>query len=321
MIQKKILIVGGAGFIGSEVNKMLNQAGYQTVVFDDLSHGKRKRVRWGTFVKGSINNRRALQKLFSSHKFDAVMHFAALIDVGESVTNPNKYYENNVVGTLNLLEFMIKNQIKVLIFSSSAAVYGMPKEKIIREDHPTNPINPYGQTKLMVENILEDFDKAYGLKSAKLRYFNAAGGDPDGQIKNYKQKKSNLIPIVLDSIKNKTAMTINGTDYPTPDGTCIRDYIHIYDLSTAHIKAMEKLFNGAQSEVYNLGNGNGYSVREVIQAAEKVTKKTVITLEGPRRPGDPPYLLANASKAVKELNWETKYPSLESMIEHAWHTL
>lgn len=315
---KKILVVGGAGFIGSMVNKMLHTAGYETVVLDNLSYGKRKRVTQGIFVKGDLANRRLLEKIFSQNRFDAVMHFAALIDVGESVTNPSLYYKNNVVATLNLLEVMNKYGVKTFIFSSSAAVYGIPQTQLIKEDHVKNPINPYGQTKLMVENILADYDKAYGLKSISLRYFNATGGDPDGKIKNFNQKKSNLIPIVLAAIKNKTAVTINGSDYPTVDGTCVRDYIHIYDLGTAHIAAMEKLHNGGNSTYYNLGNGNGYSVKEVIKAAEKVTKKTVTTIEGPRRAGDPVFLIADAQKARQELGWVIKYPSLESMIEHAW---
>ena len=202
------------------------------------------------------------------------MHFAALIDVGESVKNPGKYYENNVSKTLNLLEVMKNHGVHVFIFSSSAAVYGMPQENLIREDHPKNPINPYGQTKLIVEKILDDFEVAHGIKSAKLRYFNAAGGDPEGKIKNYHEKKSNLIPIVLDAIKNQQPVIINGTDYPTPDGTCIRDYIHIYDLGMAHIKAMEMLLAGGKSETYNLGNGKGFSIREVIQAAEESDQTT-----------------------------------------------
>lgn len=318
MLKKKILVVGGAGFIGSLVNKVLHDQGYDTVVFDNLIKGNRRRVKWGTFIKGDIKSPRALEKLFQQHHFAAVMHFAALIDVGESVLHPDIYYKNNVVGTLNLLETMHKHQVSTFIFSSSAAVYGMPQHHLIEENHPTHPINPYGQTKLMVEKLLDDFDAAYGIKSAKLRYFNAAGGDPDGIIQNDNQKKSNLIPIVLESIKRNLPVTIYGTDYPTPDGTCIRDYIHIYDLATAHILAMEKLFQDRVSQVYNLGNGNGFSVREVIRVAEKVSQRPVTIIEGDRRPGDPPYLLANATKAKQQLNWIIKYPTLESMISHAY---
>lgn len=318
MPKKNILVVGGAGFIGSEVNKLLNEAGYNTVVFDNLCQGNRRRVQWGTFIKGDMGNRRALEKLFAEYSFDAVMHFAALTNVGESVTDPSKYYENNVSSTLILLDVMRAHGVKIFVFSSSAAVYGIPQNQFILEEDPKNPINPYGQTKLIIEKILEDFDSAYGIKSAKLRYFNAAGGDPDGKIKNYKQRSSNLIPIILKAIKDHQSVVINGTDYPTPDGTCIRDYIHIYDLGTAHISAMEKLFNDGLSEAYNLGNGKGFSIREVINTAELVTKRSIKTIEGPRRIGDPPYLLADAHKAQKQLNWKIKYPSLEAMIEHAW---
>lgn len=318
MQAKRILVIGGAGFIGSEVNKLLNKEGYETIVFDNLSYGNRHQVKWGTFIKGDIGNRRSLEKLFSQYQFDAVMHFAALIDVGESIINPGKYYENNVSFTLNLLEVMRKFGVKFFIFSSSAAIYGMPQQELINEDHPKIPINPYGYSKLIIENILEDFDRAYGLKSAKLRYFNAAGGDPDGEIKNYNLKKTNLIPILLNAIANNQPITINGTDYPTPDGTCIRDYIHIYDLGIAHINAMKKLFNDNKSEAYNLGNGKGFSIREVINTSEQITQKSVQIIEGPRRAGDPPFLLANSQKAKQLLNWHPKYPNLDLIIQHAF---
>lgn len=321
MQTKKILVVGGAGYIGSQVNKLLNDSGYETVVFDNLCNGNRRRVKWGTFIKGDLANRRALEKTFNEHQFDAVMHFAALINVGESVAQPGEFYQNNVSNTLNLLESMRQHQVNNFIFSSTAAVYGIPQSQLITENHPKNPINPYGQSKLMVEKILEDYNNAYGLKSVTLRYFNAAGGDPTGIIKNYHQKKANLIPIILEAIKNDQPVTINGIDYPTPDGTCVRDYVHVNDLGTAHIKAMEKLFKGGPSEAYNLGNGKGFSIREVIKAAENVTKKSVDILEGPRRPGDPPYLLADSSKAIQQLDWHIQYPGLESMIEHAWKAL
>lgn len=320
IMQKKVLIVGGAGFIGSLVNKLLHDQGYETVIFDDLSNGYRQRVKWGQLVEGSLGNLQSLENLFSASSFDAVMHFAGLINVGESVINPSQYYENNVTFTLQLLDVMRQWGIKNFIFSSTAAVYGIPEVKYINENHPLHPINPYGRSKWMVENILEDFDAAYGMKSIKLRYFNAAGGDPEGKIMNPFQKTSNLIPIVLQAIKNDQPVTIFGHDYPTPDGTCIRDYIHIYDLATAHIAAMEKLFQGGNSEVYNLGNGEGFSVREVIKAAEKVTGKTIQIIEGARRTGDPAYLLADAKKAQSQLQWKIKYPRLEEMIEHAWRT-
>lgn len=321
MQAKRILVVGGAGFIGSQVNALLNEEGFETIVFDSLLHGSRKQVKQGIFIKGDIGNHRSLQKLFSQYQVDAVMHFAALTDVGESIIKPSLYYENNVSYTLNLLETMRKFDIKFFVFSSSAAIYGLPQQKFIKEDHPKYPINPYGQTKLIIEKILDDFDAAYGLKSTRLRYFNAAGGDPLGSIRNYNKKKTNLIPILLNAIANDQPIIINGTDYQTPDGTCVRDYIHVYDLGTAHISAMKKLFEDGKSESYNLGNGRGFSIKEVIHAAETVTKKTVKIIEGPRRPGDPPFLLADSQKAREQLNWQPKYPDLETMIKHAWQSI
>lgn len=319
MNKKKILVVGGAGFIGSLTNQLLNEKGYETVVLDNLSQGHKKCVLAGEFVQGDLGDVKLLSDLFSKHSFTAVMHFAALIDVGESVRDPSKYYENNVMSTLRLIQTMKTHEIKNFIFSSSAAVYGIPQEKYLKEDHPKNPINPYGETKWCVEKILNDFDKAYDFKSISLRYFNAAGGDPKTQIKNYNQKKSNLIPIIVRCLQNNTPLTINGSDYETKDGTCIRDYIHIYDLAVAHILSLEKLLNDNKSTCYNLGNGNGYSILEVIKAAEKVTHKKVQVLKGSRREGDPAYLLADASKAKNELGWQIKYPDLEKMIEHAWN--
>jgi UDP-glucose 4-epimerase len=249
------------------------------------------------------------------------MHFAAFIDVGESVREPAKYYENNVIKTLNLLNIMLKYQVKTLIFSSSAAIFGYPQANHIVESHACHPINPYGETKWMVEKILHDFDRAYGLKSCCFRYFNAAGGDPTGHIKNYQTQVTNLIPLALQSIKCKRPLTIFGTDYPTLDGTCIRDYIHIHDLGTAHLLGMERLFTGSSSLAYNLGNGQGYSVKEVIRAVETVTNQPLIVQEGKRRPGDPPILLADASLARHDLGWQPIYTDLETMIEHAWKAL
>jgi len=322
MTKKTILVVGGAGYIGSQVNKLLNQRGYHTVVFDNLSRGNKNAVIAGDFALGDMANLADLENVFHSYKIHAVMHFAAFTDVGESFIHPSRYYQNNVVNTLNLLNTMLQHHVKYFIFSSSAAIFGLPQEKSINEEHPTLPINPYGHTKLMVETILKDFDHAYGLKSCCLRYFNAAGGDPEGAIKSFKRKETNLIPLVLRSLQDPNGkITIYGIDYPTIDGTCIRDYIHVYDLSEAHITGMEKLLAGTPSSFYNLGNGNGYSVREVIQAAEKVTGLPVNVVEGDRRPGDPSVLVANAQKAHKELNWKPKYPDLEKMIQHAWQAM
>lgn len=322
MNTKNILIVGGAGFIGSQVNKMLHQKGWNTIVFDNLSLGSREAVTCGTFIQGDMANTQDLKDLFSKYKFDAVMHFAALIDVGESCVQPGKYYANNVVNTLNLLEAMREHSVRHFIFSSSAAIYGLPIQDRITESHPCNPINPYGETKLMVEKILRDYGKAYGITSCCLRYFNAAGGDPEGEIKNFKKKESNLIPILLKSLKQKEgALSIFGTDYPTPDGTCIRDYIHVYDLGMAHITALEHLLSGAPSSFYNLGNGSGFSVQQVIQTAELVTGLKARIIIAPRRPGDSPILVADSSKARKELHWQPRYFRLEDMITHAWNAL
>lgn len=318
-----ILVVGGAGFIGSQVNKMLNQAGYQTIILDNLSRGHKEAVHSGIFIEGDIADPIILDKIFTHYSIDAVMHFAAFINVGESVADPAKYYLNNVSHTLNLLTAMIRHHVKTFIFSSTAAIFGNPnpEQPNIKEDDPCHPINPYGETKWMVEKILKDFDHAYGLKFCCLRYFNAAGGDSEGIIKNNQSEQSNLIPVVLRSLKNPAKqITIFGTDYPTPDGTCIRDYIHIEDLGRAHIIAMQKLLEGSPSDCYNLGNGKGFSVRQVIEATEKVLGVKVNTVEGPRRAGDPAILLADSSKALKVLGWSPLF-SLDEMIQHAWNAL
>ncbi|MBS4167521.1 UDP-glucose 4-epimerase GalE [Parachlamydia sp. AcF125] len=322
MRSKTVLVVGGAGFIGSHVNKMLHQAGYQTVVLDNMNTGTQAAVTRGSFIKGDLADSACLDFIFSSYIIDAVMHFAALIDVGESVREPALYYRNNVANTLNLLEAMHRHHIPIFIFSSSAAIFGTPQAPIITEEHPCHPINPYGETKWVVEKMLRDFELAYGLKSTCLRYFNAAGGDPEGEIKNFKKKETNLIPLVLRSlITPQGCVSIYGTDYPTPDGTCIRDYIHVCDLGEAHILAMQQLFEGAPSDFYNLGNGQGFSVRQVIQKAEQVTGLKVQVIEADRRPGDPPILVADAQKAAHQLGWRPHYPELETMIKHAWQAL
>lgn len=322
MKQPTVLVTGGAGFIGSHVNKMLADAGYHTVVFDNLSHGDRRNVVRGDFVEGDLGDAEELNRLFSRYTFAAVMHFAADIDVGESVENPVKYYNNNIVNSIRLLNAMREHKTRHLIFSSSAAVYGAPQAVPVTETHPLCPLNPYGKTKMMVEQILSDYERAYGLKWTSLRYFNAAGGDPEGEIQNYMQGQSNLIPVILNSVHHgNRELTIFGNDYDTPDGTCIRDYIHIYDLGKAHITAMEQLMQGLKSDIYNLGNGKGFSVREVIEAAKRVTGKPIKATVGPRRPGDPAVLVADAAKAVKELHWAPEYPRLDTIIAHAWQAL
>lgn len=315
-----ILVVGGAGFIGSHVNKMLHQKGYQTVVLDNLSRGYQESVSDGTFIQGDLAETPLLNQIFENYPIQAVMHFAACIDVGESVTNPAKYYLNNVTHTLNLLNAMLRHGVHTFIFSSSAAIFGHPVTPLINEDHPCHPINPYGKTKWIVENMLADFETAYGIKSCCLRYFNAAGGDPDGKIKNYQKQTSNLIPRILLSLKNlQNCVTIYGTHYPTRDGTCIRDYVHIEDLGTAHIVAMEQLFAGSSSNAYNLGSGMGFSVRDIILAVETVLGIKVRVIEGEKRPGDPAVLLADSTKAARELNWSPRY-SIQEIIQHAWNS-
>lgn len=321
MPTNNILVTGGAGFIGSYVNKLLSLAGYNTLVIDDLSRGNEKAIRSGRFIQGNIGDPQLLHSVFQNTPIKAVIHLAAFTDVGESVQNPEIYYQNNVSYTLSLLHAMNKYGIKTFIFSSSAAIFGLPHQPIITESHPTHPINPYGETKLMIEKILQDYSIAYGLKYSCLRYFNAAGGDPDGEIKNYKTKENNLIPLALRNLQSSTPITIFGTDYPTPDGTCIRDYVHVHDLGQAHILAMQRLFAGEPSDSYNLGNGQGFSVRQVLDAVEKATGRPLNKIEGSRRPGDPPILVADATKARQKLGWTPLYSSLEVMVEHAWKAL
>jgi len=322
MQKETILIVGGAGYIGSYVNKMLDKAGCSTVVLDNLCTGSLSAVPCGTFIKGDIGDKECLDAIFTSHTIKAVMHFAGFIDVSESVADPILYYKNNVTNTLQLLDCMLQHHVKVFIFSSSAAVYGAPKEQKISERDPTYPISPYGRTKLMVESILQDFASAYDMRFSCLRYFNAAGADPEGQLKLKKKKESNLIPILLRSLKyGDGTITIHGSDYPTTDGTCVRDFVHLHDLGSAHISALEQLLQGSPSSQYNLGNGRGFSVREVIDTAGKVTGICPKLHIGPRRRGDPAVLLASSEKAKKELNWRPVYPDLETMVHHAWRAI
>jgi UDP-glucose 4-epimerase len=320
--QKCVLVVGGAGYIGSRVNEKLQEAGYNTIILDNLSTGNRLAVRKGLFIEGDLGNKTLLDQIFSTYSIDAVMHFAAFLEVGESVANPLKYYLNNVGATLNLLEAMHSHQVNTFIFSSTAAIFGMPETSSIAEDHPKNPLSPYGTSKWMIEMILEDLDKAYGMKFCALRYFNAAGGDPAGEQKLYKKNQSNLIPVILRNIQKPDAsVTVFGTDYETPDGTGVRDYVHIDDLASAHIAAMERLWSGAPSACYNLGNGKGFSVKEVIEVAQKVTGLPIRVIEGERRTGDPSVSVADSHKAFKELAWKPVYSSLEDMIEHTWNSM
>lgn len=314
-----ILIVGGAGYIGSHINKELNHQGYETIIFDNLSFGHPEFVKWGNFQEGDLGNIEEIRKLFKEYTIDAVMHFAAFTYVGESVKNPQKYYLNNLRNTLNLLQVMLEEDVKYFVFSSTCATYGTPEEIPITENHPQNPINPYGKGKLMVEQILADYSRAYGLKYASLRYFNAAGADPEAEIGESHQPETHLIPLILDvAMDKKEKIQVYGTDYATPDGTCIRDYIHVMDLADAHIKALKYLKEGGKSDVFNLGNGQGFSVREVIETSQKVTGKTIKVEEVERREGDPPILVGSSSKAQEVLNWHPRYDDLAVIIETAW---
>jgi UDP-glucose 4-epimerase len=317
-----ILVTGGAGYIGSHTVLALKQAGYEVVILDNLVYGHRdlvEQVLRVELIEGDTSDRLLLDNLFQSRNFAAVMHFSAYAYVGESVTDPAKYYRNNVLGTLTLLESMLAASIKNFVFSSTCATYGVPNFIPITEDHPQNPINPYGATKLMVERILTDFDVAYNFKSVRFRYFNAAGANPQGLLGEDHDPETHLIPLVLQTALGKReAISIFGTDYPTPDGTCIRDYIHVNDLADAHILGLEYLLNGGESEVFNLGNGNGFSVREVIAAAEDVTGMVISVQECDRRIGDPPALIGTSEKARKILNWQPQYPGIKDIVSHAW---
>ena len=314
-----ILIVGGAGYIGSHLNKEISKQGYETVVFDNLSYGHEDFVKWGIFENGDLGNIEDIRRVFKKYKIDAVMHFAAFTYVGESVEDPQKYYTNNVKNTLNLLRVMLEENVKNFVFSSTCATYGNPVEIPITENHPQNPINPYGRGKLIVEMILKDYSDAYDLKYASLRYFNAAGADPDCEIGEMHDPETHLIPLVLDAASGKREdIKIFGTDYDTPDGTCIRDYIHVTDLADAHILALEYLQKGGKSNVFNLGNGNGFSVKEVIETARKITGKPIKEVEVERRPGDPPILIGSSKKAMEILNWKPKYHDLSKIVDTAW---
>ncbi|PMB44497.1 UDP-glucose 4-epimerase GalE [Fischerella thermalis CCMEE 5201] len=317
-----ILVTGGAGYIGSHAVLALLQAGYEVLILDNLVYGHRdlvEKVLQVELVVGDTSDRALLDQLFQSRDIAAVMHFSAYAYVGESVTDPAKYYRNNVVGTLTLLEAMLAASVNKFVFSSTCATYGVPQIIPIPENHPQNPINPYGATKLMVERILSDFGTAYGLKSVIFRYFNAAGADPNGKLGEDHNPETHLIPLVLQTALGKReSISVFGTDYATADGTCIRDYIHVTDLADAHVLGLEYLLRGSDSEVFNLGNGNGFSVKEVIETAKSITGRDIKVVECDRRPGDPPVLIGSSDKARKILNWQPQYSSLKEIITHAW---
>ncbi|MEW6353450.1 MAG: UDP-glucose 4-epimerase GalE [Pseudomonadota bacterium] len=315
----KLLVTGGAGYIGSHMVKLLLDDGHEVVTLDNLSTGHRDAVLGGELIHGDLADRPLLDKLFSEHRFDGVLHFAAFIEVAESVRDPGKYYRNNLANTINLLDAMVAREVNHFILSSTAAIFGEPRYVPIDEKHVRNPINPYGLSKWMVEKILADYDRAHGLKSICLRYFNAAGADPSGLLGERHEPESHLIPLVLQAASGRrAAIQIFGDDYDTPDGTCVRDYIHIVDLCQAHLLAMDKLVRENKSAAYNLGNGSGFSVRQVIDTARRVTGCDIDALPAPRRAGDPARLVADSKLARRALHWTPRYADLETIIDHAW---
>ena len=314
-----VLVVGGAGYIGSHMVKRLRRAGYAPVVLDNLSQGRRVAVGAAPLVVGELGDSAVLDVIFQAWPIAAVMHFASFIQVGESVAQPGIYYQNNVGNTLALLQAMVRHRVRHFIFSSTAAIFGDPEYVPIDELHPKSPINPYGRSKLMVEQILGDFEAAYGLRSCCLRYFNAAGADPDGELGECHEPETHLIPLVLQAAAGRrSSITVFGRDYDTPDGTCIRDYIHVQDLCDAHLLALEALLAGEGGMRFNLGNGAGYSINEVIEAARRVTGREIAVTDGPRRAGDPARLVANPALARATLGWTPRFADLDTIIAHAW---
>lgn len=315
---RNILVAGGAGYIGSHVSKLLHRKGYGVVVYDDLSHGYREMARWGEFVEGDIADSARLLSVLKSRKIDAVMHFCAFIEVGESVKDPEKYYRNNLKNTVTLLETMRSAGLSRFIFSSTAAVYGMPERIPIEEDDRKEPINPYGRTKWMVEQLLDDYSSAYGFNSVRFRYFNAAGADPEGETGEAHIPESHLIPLVLDAAAGRReSIKVFGADYDTRDGTAIRDYVHVNDLADAHTRGLEYLLDGGKTDYFNLGSGNGFSVREIIESARRVTGRDFRVDEAPRREGDPAFLVAKSDKAADKLGWKPSFTP-EEIVKTAW---
>lgn len=314
-----VLVCGGAGYIGSHINKQLHKEGYETIVFDNLVYGHREAVKWGKFEQGDLSNIEDIERVFNKYSIEAVFHFAAYAYVGESVVNPEKYYYNNVSNTLNLLKVMREHGCRKIIFSSTCATYGEPERVPITEDMPQNPINPYGATKLMMERILKDYYRAYGIEFVVLRYFNAAGADPEGEIGESHDPETHIIPLVLDAASGRREdIKVFGTDYETLDGSCVRDYIHVYDLATAHLLALHYLEQGKESDFFNLGNELGTSVLQVIDSVKKVTGREFKVTLTDRRPGDPAVLVGSSRKAQEILGWEPIYKDIDKIVEHAW---
>ncbi len=319
MGQLNILVVGGCGYIGTHMVKTLLEAGHKPVTLDDLSSGHRSLLPGGDFIEGTIADTALLDEIFMSRRIDAVMHFAAFIEVGESVRDPLKYYGNNFAGTANLLGAMVRHDVRRFVFSSSAAVYGEPEYTPIDEGHPLNPASPYGETKLWVEKMLAACDRAHGMRAISLRYFNAAGADESRTIGERHKPESHLIPLVLGVARGaREHIKIFGVDYPTPDGTCIRDYIHVNDLVSAHLAAIVALMDGAGSNVYNLGNSRGTSVREIIETARRVSGQAIPVVEEQRRQGDPAVLIAGSAKIKNDLDWQPRFENIEDIIRTAW---
>ncbi len=317
-----ICVIGGAGYIGSHTVKQLASKGYEVLILDNLELGHIEAVKWGEFVQGDYTNRAVLDEIFTKYPIDCVMHFAAYASVAESMTDPAKFYRLNVVGGYVLLEAMRAHGVNKIIFSSSAATYGEPVSIPIAEDHPQNPTNAYGESKLTFEKMLSWYDVAYGVKSVCLRYFNAAGADVQGELGEDHSPETHLIPLVVDAVMGKREnVKIFGTDYPTPDGTCIRDYVHVTDLADAHILAYEKLCGDNQSARYNLGNGTGISVKEIIDTVSLVAGKSVPVVNADRRAGDPARLIASSEKAQKELGWKPQFGDIRSIVESAYNWL
>lgn len=312
-------MAGGAGYIGSHTVKQLLQEGFKVVIFDNFSTGKKELVLGGELIMGDLMDKKSIINAFKRKDIEAVLHFASLIQVEESYINPKKYYTQNLISCLNLLDAMLEADVKNFIFSSSAAVYGIPEQIPIPESHPLNPFNPYGQTKLFVERILQDYEKAYGMRFISLRYFNAAGADPDGELGEMHEPETHLIPnLLLFLLGKKQSFELFGTDFPTPDGTAIRDYIHVTDLAAAHVLALKARLGSSKSDFINLGTNKGYSVLEVIKKVEEITGKKISYKEKPRRKGDVPVLLASKEKAERALGWRLSHSNIETIIETAW---
>jgi UDP-arabinose 4-epimerase len=317
-----VLIVGGAGYIGSQTAKLVAQRGKTPVVLDNLVYGHKWAAKWGPLVEGDLADAALIDRVLKEHRITEVIHFAAYAYVGESVIHPRKYFRNNVVNTMNLLDAMVDNGVRDIVFSSSCATYGDPVRVPLDESHPQMPVSPYGESKLMVERILNWYQQAYGMRYAALRYFNAAGADPEGEVGEDHDPETHLVPLaVRAALGFGGELSVFGSDYPTPDGTAVRDYVHIADLADAHLLALACLQKGADSLKLNLGTGQGHSVREVIATVEKVSGRKVKAREIGRRKGDPPVLVADARKATDVLGWKPRYPALETIVEHAlgWH--